>query len=196
MGKRIERRNGQISFQDSTTQKVLVKSYAYCTCICSLNGLSPKQENIPAAPNSEHMPEEKDRDKPEGGDAWLVERPNAQNNWTQAKSDFATANTLRDAGIGYAAVFFAQQAAEKALRAACILRLQKNPRGHNIIQSANGLQAPLEIMNAAAELNADFVTTRSVEAAEGVPAHQYDRETTQRHLDAARSILEWVRGFM
>ena len=142
------------------------------------------------------MPEEKDRDEPTNGDAWLIERPNAQNNWTQAKSDFATAVTLLDAGISYAAVFFSQQTAEKSLRAACILRLQKNPRGHNIIQSANALHAPLEIMNAAAELNADFLTSRSVESAEGVPAHLYDRETAQRHLDAARAILEWVRGFM
>ncbi len=136
------------------------------------------------------MPEEQDRD------AWLIERPVAQNNWTQAKSDLATAITLFDAGIYYAAVFFGQQTAEKSLRAACILRLQKNPRGHNIITSANALHAPLEIMNAAAELNADFLTTRSVESAEGVPAHLYDRDTAQRHLDAARAILEWVRGLM
>jgi len=136
------------------------------------------------------MPEEKDRDD------WLIEHAVAQNNWTQAKSDLATAMTLSDAGIHYAAVFFGQQTAEKALRAACIVRLQKNPRGHNIIQSANALHAPLEIMNAAAELNADFLTTRSVESAEGVPAHLYDRETAQRHLDAAKAILEWVRGMM
>ena len=136
------------------------------------------------------MPEEKDRDD------WLIEWSVAQNNWTQAKSDFATAMTLFDAGIHYAAVFFGQQTAEKSLRAACIIRLQKNPRGHNIIQSANALHAPLEIMNAAAELNADFLTTRSVESAEGVPAHLYDRETAQRHLAAAKAILEWVRGMM
>ena len=136
------------------------------------------------------MPEEQDRD------ARLIEWSVAQNNWTQAKSDLATAGTLFDAGIHYAAVFFGQQTAEKSLRAACILRLQKNPRGHNIITSANALHAPLEIMNAAAELNADFLTTRSVESAEGVPAHLYDRDTAQRHLEAARAILEWVRGLM
>ena len=136
------------------------------------------------------MPQEKDRDE------WLIERGTAQNNWTQAKSDLATAGTLLDAGIYYAAVFFSQQAAEKSLRAACIVRLQKNPRGHNVIVSANALHAPLEIMNAAAELNADFLTARSVEAAEGVPAHMYDRESAQRHLDAAKAISEWVRGLM
>ena len=136
------------------------------------------------------MPEEKDRD------AWLVEWTTAQNNWAQAKSDLATAVTLLDAGIYYACVFFAQQAAEKSLRAACIVRLQKNPRGHNVIQSANALHAPLEIMNAAAELNADFLTSRTVEAAEGVPAQLYDRETAERHLAAGRVVTEWVRLLM
>ena len=136
------------------------------------------------------MPEEQNQD------ARLIEWSVAQNNWTQAKSDLATAATLMDAGIHYAAVFFGQQAAEKSLRAACILHLQKNPRGHNIIQSANDLQAPLEVMNAAAELNADFLTARSVESAGGVPAHLYDRESARRHLDAARTISEWVKEMM
>jgi HEPN domain-containing protein len=136
------------------------------------------------------MPEERDHD------AWLIERQTAQNNWAQAKSDHATAVTLYDAGIYYAAVFFGQQAAEKSLRAACILRLQKNPRGHNIIQSANALHAPLEVMNAAAELNSDFLTARTVEAAEGVPAQMYDRETAQRHMEAAQTVLDWVRQLM
>jgi HEPN domain-containing protein len=136
------------------------------------------------------MPDERDHD------AWLTERSTAQNNWSQAKSDHATAITLRDAGIYYAAVFFAQQTAEKALRAACIVRLQKNPRGHNIIQSANALHAPIDVMNAAAELNSDFLTARTVEAAEGVPAQMYDRESADKHLDAATSVLEWVRQLM
>ncbi len=134
-----------------------------------------------------------DENNPE---ARLIERSTAQNNWSQAKSDMATATTLQDAGIYYAAVFFAQQAAEKSLRAGCIVRLQKNPRGHNIIQSANALHAPLEIMNAAAELNSDFLTARSVESAEGVPAQLYDRDTALRHLDAAEAILEWIRLLM
>jgi HEPN domain-containing protein len=129
-------------------------------------------------------------------DAWLIDASTGHNNWAQAKSDMATATTLHDAGIYYAAVFFAQQAAEKSLRAACVLRLHKNPRGHNIIQSANSLQAPLEIMNAAAELNADFLTSRSVESAEGVPAHMYNRESSQAHLDAAKAIQDWIKDLI
>lgn len=136
------------------------------------------------------MPEEQDRE------AWLVERAVAQNNWAQAKADMATATTLADAGIPYAAVFFAQQTAEKALRAACIVRLGRNPRTHNIIHCADVLLAPLEVMNAAAELNADYLLTRSVELAGGVPARLYDHAEARRHLDAARVILDWVRLMM
>jgi HEPN domain-containing protein len=136
------------------------------------------------------MPDEKDQE------SWLTERSTAQNNWAQARSDHATAVTLYDAGIYYAAVFFAQQTAEKALRAACIVRLQKNPRGHNIIQSANALNAPLGVMNAAAELNADFLTARTVESAEGIPAQMYDRESAQSHICAADAIIDWVRELM
>lgn len=136
------------------------------------------------------MPEEQDREER------LVERTTAQNNWAQAKADMATATTLADAGIPYAAVFFAQQTAEKALRAASMIRLGRNPRSHNLIGSANALLAPLEVMNAAAELNADFLLARSVEYAEGVPAQMYDRESALRHLEAARLILDWVRLMM
>lgn len=136
------------------------------------------------------MPEEQDRE------ASLVARTVAQNNWAQAKSDMATATTLADAGIYYAAVFFAQQTAEKALRAVCIVRLGRNPRTHSLIPIADALLAPLEVMNAAAELNADYLLTLSVEAAQGVPARMYDRAEAQRHLDAARVILNWVRLMM
>lgn len=138
---------------------------------------------------AEHSPSDRDPDNPDP----LVDRLVAQNNWSQCKSDLATATTLYDAGIAYAAVFFAQQAAEKALRAGCIVRLAQNPRGHNLMNSANSLHAPLEIMNAAAELNADFLTSRVVEAAGGVPAQLYDRETAARHLAAAQLIVDWVR---
>src|SRR5437660_1589695 len=75
-------------------------------------------------------------DKPEN---WVTLRRQAQDNWAQSKADMATAVTLRDAGIYYAAVFFSQQAAEKALKAVIIGRLQKQPRGHNLITFANEL---------------------------------------------------------
>lgn len=120
----------------------------------------------------------------------------AQNNWAQSKADMATAVTLRDAGVYYAAVFFAQQAAEKALKAVLLERLRKEPRGHNLIHFANELHAPLDVMNAAAELNLEFLHSRNPEHAEGVPAQMYDLASANLHLEAGNRIMDWARNIL
>ena len=130
------------------------------------------------------------------GDDWTALRRLAQDNWAQSKADLATAITLRDAGIYYAAVFFAQQAAEKALKAVLIGRLQKQPRGHNLITFANELNAPLEVMNAAAELNLEFLSSRNPEHAEGVPAQIHDLASANLHLEAGQRIVDWARNIL
>lgn len=113
--------------------------------------------------------------------------------WAQARADYATAVTLMDAGIYYASVFFSQQAAEKALKAATVEKLQKVPKGHNLIQMANALDAPLEVMNSAAELNPEFLATRNPENSEGVPAQIYDRKSARLHLRCAQTIVDWIK---
>nr|CAA9293087.1 hypothetical protein AVDCRST_MAG63-4517 [uncultured Armatimonadetes bacterium] len=130
------------------------------------------------------------------GDDWTALRRLAQDNWAQSKADLATAITLRDAGIYYAAVFFAQQAAEKALKAVIIGRLQKQPRGHNLITFANDLNAPLEVMNAAGELNLEFLSSRNPEHAEGVPAQIHDLASANLHLEAGQRIVDWARNIL
>lgn len=129
-------------------------------------------------------------------DLWRADPVLARNNWTQAKSDLATAVTLLDAGTYYAAVFWSQQAAEKSLRAACIERTRKNPSGHDLLASAHSLAAPPFVVTAAVALNTEFHRTRSAEYAHGVPAHLYDREAAKRHLAAARAIVDWARGLI
>ena len=127
-------------------------------------------------------------------EGWLSLKKSAEANWSQARADYATAVTLLDAGVYYASVFFSQQAAEKALRAANISKTGKNPKGHNLIQMANNLDAPLEIMNAAAELNPEFLSTRVPESSEGVPAQLYDRRSARLHLRAAQTIVDWIKS--
>ena len=129
-------------------------------------------------------------------EGWLVLRKAAEANWTQARADYATAVTLYDAGVYYASVFFSQQAAEKSLRAANIRRFQKMPRGHNLIQMANSLEAPLEVMNAAAELNPEFLASRNPESADGVPAQMYDSKSARLHLRAAQQVVEWAKSLI
>ena len=113
--------------------------------------------------------------------------------WAQARADLATATTLLDAGIYYASVFFSQQAAEKALKAALVDSERRSPKGHNLVQMANALTAPVEIMNSAAELNPEFLATRNPENVEGVPAQLYDKTSARLHLRCAQEILEWAK---
>lgn len=127
-------------------------------------------------------------------EGWLSLRKIAEACWAQARANYAASVTLLDAGVYFASVFFAQQAAEQALKAAGIQKLQKIPRGHNLIQMCNALEAPLEVMNAAAELNPEFLATRNPEAVNGVPAQNYDRKSARMHLRAAQSIVDWIKA--
>lgn len=120
-------------------------------------------------------------------------RKEAMSFWAQARADLATAITLMDAGVYYASVFFSQQAAEKALKASLVEHQHKSPRGHNLIQMANGLNAPVEVMNAAAELNPEFLASRNPESVNGVPAQLYDKTSARLHLRCAQDILEWAK---
>lgn len=129
-------------------------------------------------------------------EGWLALRKQAHAFWAQAKADHATAVTLLDAGIYYASVFFSQQAAEKALKAAIISKQHKNPRSHHLIQMANSLDAPIDVMNAAAELNADFLASRNPDISENVPAYAYDRRSAEVHLRAAETIMNWVKAIL
>lgn len=126
-------------------------------------------------------------------EGWTGMRRMSEACWAQARANYAAAVTLLDAGVYFACVFFAQQAAEQALRAATIQQLQKVPRGHNLIQMCNGLNAPVEVMNAAAELNPEFLATRSPEAVSGVPAQNYDRKSARLHLRCAQTIVDWIK---
>ncbi len=120
-------------------------------------------------------------------------RKAAMDFWAQARADLATATTLLDAGVYYASVFFSQQAAEKALKAAVVDRQHRTLKGHNLIQIANSLNAPVEIMNDAAELNPEFLLTRNPESVDGVPAQMYDKASARLHLRCAEEILNWAK---
>ena len=127
-------------------------------------------------------------------EGWLGLRRIAEACWAQARADYAAAVTLLDAGIYYASVFFSQQASEKALKAASIDKLHKMPKSHNLIQMANALNAPIEVMNAAAELNPEFMATRNPESVDGVPAQNYDRRSARLHIRCAQTIVDWIKA--
>lgn len=125
---------------------------------------------------------------------WTSLKKTSEACWAQGRADYAAAVTLLDAGIYFASVFFAQQAAEMVLRAAVIQKQQKVPRGHNLISMASALSAPAQVNNAANELNPTFLSTRNPEAVDGVPAQNFDRKSARFYLRCAQTIVDWVKS--
>ncbi len=116
--------------------------------------------------------------------------------WAQGRADYAAAVTLLDAGVYFASAFFAQQAAEMVMKAAIIQKEQRVPRGHNLISMAGVLDAPLQVTQAASDLNPAFLNTRNPEAVDGVPAQNFDRKTARYLLRCAQAIVDWVKSYL
>lgn len=111
-----------------------------------------------------------------------------------AQTDLRTAWQLLKDKIYYAAVFFAQQAAEKALKALWIARhAELAPRTHNLVALATELGGDEALIQAAAELGPEYILTRYLTPEVASPEDLYDSKSANVHLDAARSIVEWVQ---
>ncbi len=120
-------------------------------------------------------------------------REEIRNTWMQSEEDLRTAELIIEVGRFYASVFFSQQAAEKALKALYIYQKKRLPKTHNIVELASDLVAPDEVIEACQELNPDYVTTRYVDAANGVPAKMYSRNSAIIHLQYAKTVIKWTQ---
>ena len=120
-------------------------------------------------------------------------RPEVRDTLIQAEEDLDTARVLMEQKKYYASVFFSQQAAEKALKALYIHSKREYPRIHNMVELAEELNSPDNIMEAARELNPDYLTTRYVNAANGIPARMYTERSAKVHFEYAVEILQWTK---
>ena len=95
----------------------------------------------------------------------------------------------------YASVFFAHQAAEKALKALYIhLKRESPPRTHNLLDLLTGLGVTdEELIDAAIDLTPEYVVARYPDAANGVPALLYNEKIAEDHLRKAEKILSFCK---
>ena len=113
--------------------------------------------------------------------------------WEQGRHDLAAARTMFDQGTYFVAAFLSHQAAEKALKALVIeTRRELPPKTHNLIVLGRLAGAPEEIMSALRLLNPEYVASRYPDAANGIPAENYDAEKTERLLKAVEKVHKWV----
>lgn len=120
-------------------------------------------------------------------------RPETQSWWTQGEHDFQAAQKLCAAEIFYAAAFLCHQAAEKWLKAVYIeTKRDLPPKTHNLVELGKLLGVPEEVMHALRVLNPEYVASRYPDAANGVPAENYDRLKTETLLSAAEKVRIWA----
>ncbi len=111
-----------------------------------------------------------------------------------SQTDLRTANQLLEDGIYYAAVFFAHQAGEKALKSPWIARhAELAPKTHNLVVLSTDLGADEAVIQAAAELSPEYIFTRYITPEVASPEDLYDRASANVHLDAAQCIVDWTK---
>jgi len=120
-------------------------------------------------------------------------REEAQRWWQQAHHDLDTAKKMFRAKIYYSSAFFCHQAAEKALKALIIqLRRTMPPKTRNLVLLAGEVKVPEKILSRLRLLNPEYVASRYPNAANAVPAENYDAPKTRMLLRAAGEVMKWA----
>ena len=121
--------------------------------------------------------------------------------YRQARDDLDAAGVLLDGGRYAQAAFWAQQAAEKAMKAVWIL-LDRDPWGHSVTRLISDLpdaeRAPFEsLRDTALHLDKLYIPTRYPDAlAELIPAEAYTEKEALQAREAATRVLDAVATWM
>ena len=113
--------------------------------------------------------------------------------WRQAEADLYTAEVNMAAGQFYAVSWFAQQAAEKALKALHVERHQQlASRTHDLTLLGARLDVPGPVEADLENLNPAFDLARYPDDQGLPPVDAVDKQRATSHIDAARRIVAWV----
>ena len=112
----------------------------------------------------------------------------------QALADLDKAKVLFQAKRYDGVVVFAQQAAEKALKALYILHAEKiPPKIHDLVELCAKVKAPNKIILIAENLSGTYFFSRYPGAAPLIPVKFYTLDKAKKHLSEAEVILQWVQ---
>lgn len=112
----------------------------------------------------------------------------------QAERDLENARKTLDIEAYELAAFVCQQAVEKHLKAAWMVRKREAPpHTHSLTELGDGLGAPAEVRRHLVYLNPDYTTARYPDAANGVPYEIYDRATAEAKVAAGEEAFRWLR---
>lgn len=105
------------------------------------------------------------------------------------------ARSLLASGGYSGTAFHCHQAAEMLLKGLWIHRKRSAPpRFHDLVQLGADLEVPDDVIAALRRLNPEYVIARYPDAANGVPAHNYDRARAEELVVLAARVESWVAG--
>lgn len=113
--------------------------------------------------------------------------------WEQAKHDLETAEHNRTGARYDAAVFYCQQAVEKALKALTIhaRRLPPEPT-HSLVTLGRLSGVPKKFSTFLRTLTSEYFLSRYPDAAGEAPYMLYDGSEVRDYLNTAQELLQWV----
>jgi HEPN domain-containing protein len=117
--------------------------------------------------------------------------------WRQAEADLQSADIMLGGGQWYAASWFAQQAAEKALKALHLEQIgHLAPRSHDLEYLGGLVGAPAVVDVDLTSLNPAFDESRYPDSQGVPPVDAINAPDATSYVEAARRVLAWVGQFL
>lgn len=108
----------------------------------------------------------------------------------EAEDNLVTAKLLYESERLKDASFYAQQVAEKALKAAQIEKLSRFDRTHDLVKLAQSIKATAEIVNYCADLTEYYVDTRYP------VTRSVSEDEAKDVIEKCEGVLEWVKSIL
>jgi HEPN domain-containing protein len=122
-------------------------------------------------------------------------REEARRWMAQGRAELEMARSLLASGGYSGTAFHCHQAAEMLLKGLWIHRKRSAPpRFHDLVQLGADLEVPDDVIAALRRLNPEYVIARYPDAANGVPAQNYDRARAEELVVLAARVESWVAG--
>lgn len=112
--------------------------------------------------------------------------------WKQSKADLDTAKSNFENEKYYAAVFFSQQAAEKALKALHIKEFKSFPKVHDLVFLSEKLGLPENITEKCDALSKVYTETRYPDLPGDIPSEKFSVENSIEFVKMAEEVLKWL----
>lgn len=107
----------------------------------------------------------------------------------RANEDLETAKYNLKGKMWNAAIFYSQQATEKALKALQIKKLNKFEKIHDLVRLAESVNANKRILGLCDQINPVYFVSRYPD----IIGDKYSREEVEEILESSKKVLEWVK---